>query len=503
MGIKDFFYPWVPMWLRFLAIFIVLFTTLAANGVYLGNSTDMYSSLGVYEEPYTEAYNAVYVGMACGLMMELRLKLRFSNKTLLLWGLSVMLLMNVICAFTDNPAVVVAACLVLGFCKMSAFIEVLLVWLFIWSKKMDRSRLYPFLYITALPGIYFVTWGMSKLANSYNWRYAYIAALILVMASLLLALLLVKNHPIKRILPLYQMDWLGLWLLLSLLLLINYVSVYAKVEDWLESTRIRGALILIPVTLLAFILREMKVKRPLLPLRMFRSGRFVKGLFFFIVLGIFIPSTIQSLFSGGVLHFETFRNTELNLYMIPGVAVGAVVCYLWYYYKYDPDVLLFVGFLAYGLYYYMLYQKLATGVGLEDFWVPSLFRGFALIILYIVIGLYTVAPFKLEYVFRAAGMMLLFRSFLGSAIFTGLYSYLLYAGRVRHIDRIAGLAATTIPEAAARTGLSFRTISQQASLSASKELTGAILIAAAVLLAGIALSMLFRSLTTKDRIFNQ
>ena len=44
---------------------------------------------------------------------------------------------------------------------------------------------------------------------------------------------------------------------------------------------------------------------------------------------------------------------------------------------------------------------------------------------------------------------------------------------------------------------------QQATLSATKELTGAILIAAALLLTALALSMLFRTLTTKSRIFNQ
>jgi hypothetical protein len=124
---------------------------------------------------------------------------------------------------------------------------------------------------------------------------------------------------------------------------------------------------------------------------------------------------------------------------------------------------------------------------------------------YVVIGLYTVSSFKVESVFTAAGLMIIFRSVLGRSIFTGLYSYFPYAGTVRHIDRLAGLTASTatFPQTPPNTALSLQTISQQASLSASKELTGAILIAAAVLLAAVALSKLFRALNTKDRIFDQ
>src|ERR1700761_7002171 len=123
MELKDLFYKWVPVWVKLPVLFIFFFVVLTANGVYLGNSTDMYSGLGVYPEPFTAAYNAVYIGMALGLLVEWRLKLRFSSKALLLWGFSVMLLVNAINMWTDNPALMIMACLVLGFTKMSALME--------------------------------------------------------------------------------------------------------------------------------------------------------------------------------------------------------------------------------------------------------------------------------------------------------------------------------------------------------------------------------------------
>jgi MFS family permease len=503
MELKDLFYSWVPIWVKLPVLFLLFFTTLNCNAIYLGNTTDMFSGLGVYSEHFTEAANAVYIGMGIGVMLEVRLKRRFSNKTLLLYGLTVMLLMNLVCMSTDNPEVVVGACLVLGFSKMAALLECYFIWLAIWSKKLDTHRLYPFVYFTALPGNYLVTWVTTTLAYNFNWRYAYIAVLLLILLCLLLAIIFVENHPLKRIYPLYQMDWQGVLLLLSTLLLFNYIAVYGKVEDWFESDRIKGAMVLLPVAFFAFIHRELRIKRPFVPLRILRSANFKKGLFFFLVLGVFLPSSIQSAFTGGILHFEAYRNTELNLYMIPAMLVGAVLSFCWYYYKKDPDILLFAGFLAFTAYYFLLYQRLATGLGLEDFWLPSLMKGFAIIVLYICIGLYTVASFPLTDLFTASGFMLITRSAIGSGLFTGLYSYFIYAGTVRHIDRLAGLSATGDYVQSETAAAYSRTIRQQASLAAFKELTGWILLFGMLILTCLAISIIFRALLNKSRIFNR
>ena len=124
MELHDIFYKWVPAWIRYPALLILLFTLLTCNGVYLGNATDMYSGLGVYAEPFTEAYNAQFIGLGLGILIEFRLKIRFPNKALLIYGLVMMLLMNFVCMVTSNPGIEVAACLILGFSKAAAFFEI-------------------------------------------------------------------------------------------------------------------------------------------------------------------------------------------------------------------------------------------------------------------------------------------------------------------------------------------------------------------------------------------
>lgn len=501
MELKDLFYKWVPAWVKLPVLFIFFFVILTANGVYLGNSTDMYSGLGVYPEPFTAAYNAVYIGMGLGLLIEVRLKMRFTGKTLLLWGFAMMGLVNMINMYTESPIVMILSCLVLGFTKMSALVEIYIMWLVVWSKKFDTSRLYPFVYFTALGGIYFTTWWTAQLAYTFNWRYAYIGMIILVLVCLLLALIFVQDNKLRRPLPLYQLDIPGLLLLVSCLLLINYVVVYGRVGNWWESETIQGATVLIPVAFLAFLVRESLVKRPLLPFGQFKKTSFLKGLLFFFLLGIFLPSSIQGAFTAGVLDFETIRNAELNLYLIPGVALAVVLCYFWYYYRQNTEVLLFMGFTAFVAYYIILYNNLATGLGMEDFWVMSVLKGFGTAVLYIVIGLYTTSGFPLKIVMHAGGMMVLVRSFLGSGIISGIYSYLLYAGRVRHLDILAGNTDADAGYAFKPVNY-YRTMQTQASMAASKEMCGFIIIAGFIILAAIIISHFYRLVTHRSRILN-
>jgi hypothetical protein len=99
--------------------------------------------------------------------------------------------------------------------------------------------------------------------------------------------------------------------------------------------------------------------------------------------------------------------------------------------------------------------------------------------------------------------MVITRSFLGSGIFTGLYSYLIYAGTVRHIDRLADLTATGDYVQSEPPATYLRTIEQQASLAAFKEMTGWILLFGVLVLACLAISITYRALIRRDRIFNQ
>src|SRR5258705_11530707 len=98
MEANQIFYAWVPKYIRYAILLLMAFVVLCANGVYLGITTNMYSDLGVYSEPYTMATNAMYIGMGAGFLFIIRFALRFTAKLGVITGLIMMMLMNVICA---------------------------------------------------------------------------------------------------------------------------------------------------------------------------------------------------------------------------------------------------------------------------------------------------------------------------------------------------------------------------------------------------------------------
>lgn len=499
MELYDLFYKWVPAYVRLPILFIWFFVALTANGIFGANINDIYSSLGVYSEPYTQGYNAMYIGMGLGFILHFRLKMRFSNKTLLLAGFTAMLLMNIVCATTSSPTITIAACLVIGFGKISCFAEVYIIWVIIWSKKFDTRRMYPFLYFTALCGLYFVTWLTAQLSYVYNWQYSYIVIVSLLLLCLLLALIFAENHPLKKRLPLYQMDYTGLILLATSLLLLNYAMVNGKVEDWLESKKIVAAFTGSAVTLLLFIWRESTTRHPYFDIHLFKRGNFRLGLLYFFILGIFNIGTFQSAFSLGILHYESATNAEVGLYVIPGVLAACFFCYFWYLKELGDELLIFIGFLAFVVYHILMYNSFSNEFSMGKFWLPSTLKGFGIAVVYISVGLHLTRGIDLTKVLGAAGAMIIVRSFIGGAVSTAIFSYYSYAQKIKRFEYLAGVTDAADPAIKEHGGTLnlYRTLQEQAVLTSSKELTGYIIILGIIFLVILAIKYAYGKIMYK------
>ena len=474
MELNQIFYEWVPKYLRFAILLLMVFVALCANGIYLGITTDMYSDLGVYAEPYTMASNALYIGMGAGFLLAIRFVTRFSGKSMVVTGFIMMLLMNLVCATTSNPYLTVAASLVLGSSKILALGVLYLAWSTIWSEKVEAAKVYPSFYFIALAGLYFITWLTTYFSYLYSWRYAYIAIGVLLILCIVLAIIFFENHKLKKTIPLYQLDVPGLLLLITSLMLVNYVAVYGKVKDWFGSDSIFAALFAAVITMLLFIKRELAVKRPILNFNLFKNVNVTTGLFLFLLLGVFTPAIFQSALSTNVLHFEAIRNAEINLFLIPGILVGCVFTFFWYRKNSDSYLLIILGFSAFVLYHIMMYTRFVNDLNIADFLIPSFVKGFALAILYISIGIYATRNLPIPQTLKVVGLILIVRSFLGPGIISGLYSYFLYADTNKHLSTLASEIDANELMIFQHSDFSgyFKYMLQQANLAALKEISG-------------------------------
>jgi hypothetical protein len=261
-------------------------------------------------------------------------------------------------------------------------------------------------------------------------------------------------------------------------MLINYVAVYGKVEDWFGSDTICAASFAAVIAILLFIKRESVLKRPILNLNLFKIFNISAGLFLFVLLGVLTPATFQSALAVNVLNFELVRNAELNLFLIPGILVGSVLTFFWYKKNYGSHLLFIIGFSAFVIYHIMMYTRFVNDLDINDFLTPSFIRGFALAILYISIGLYTTANLPIVASLKVVGLILIVRSFLAPGIISGLYNYFLYAGTNRHLSLLSSEIDATEPMVFQQTDFVgyYKYILQQANLAALKEISGSIII---------------------------
>ncbi|WP_145331424.1 hypothetical protein [Sphingobacterium siyangense] len=286
----------------------------------------------------------------------------------------------------------------------------------------------------------------------------------------------------KKRIPLYQMDIPGVMLIGTTMMLINYIVVYGKVEDWFSSNKIILASWVAVLTFLLFIKRELHVKRPAFNLNLLKKKNLPIGLLYFFLMGVFIPSTFQSSFTGGVLGYESITSADLNLYLIPGVIIGGIISYIWFYKNFSGHILMTFGFALLVAYHIFMYYGFSSDFTKEDFLIPLIFKGAGQAILFTSIGWYTTSNFPFPLVLKAVAMVILFRSFLSGAVFSGIYGYLLYAGKIKHLERLVyDTGNPTLVEGQTMQQLQ-KSLQIQSTLTASKELTGYIIIFGIVLI---------------------
>lgn len=434
---RGLFHTWVPKPMQLLLIIILTIPMLTTNGIYAANMGDMVGGLGILSEDLLMANNAATIGMIVVFPIIIRVKQAFKSKHILLATFFIFLLASYICSTTENPSVLIAANFVMGAFKMFGMIELILPIVYILSPTGDRGKFYSVFYAASI--------GLSSLSGafasslSYNasWQYVYAFAIPFLLFCTLLVLIFSHNSYADKPMPLYQFDWLSLFIYSGFLMLLNFVLTYGRMLNWLDSVYIQGALILSLLIFLWFIQRQMVLKRPYLSLPVYKKKNVYSALFFIFMMGFFLSTaSIQSTFTTGILKYSAQVNANLNLMMVPGAIVAGIFCLIWLRRKKGIKGLVFVGFSALIMYHVIFYFLFSPVIEIHYLLLPIFFKGFGMTVLYISIGVYAAEKLSLMELMSSAGMLILFRSFVGTAFWGAVFSTQLYAGQLNHTAAI-------------------------------------------------------------------
>jgi len=481
---KSLFDTWVPGPLVLLLTILIMAITLVAMPVYSSNIGLMVGSTGIYSEYFALATFSVLIGMAIIIPIFFRIKLRFRAKEIMVTSLIIMALMSVVTATTNSGVVVIVASLIFGMAKVFGFMDCIFIIFFIISPKGDKGRFFSIFYPFAvfLPGP-FGAFIATNISYGANWQtmHWYTAGVLLLLA--LVCVTVMHNKRFDRKVPLYYIDWLGMLIYATTLISMGYVFAFGKQQDWFVSPRITLASVLCAVSSIALIVRELKIKRPLLLLKMYQSKKVRMGLLFLVGQGMFMAvSTILTIYTTAILGYNWVINSSLGLMILPGMVVSAFVAFHWFKNKIPIKMYMFSGFGAYFLYVVVLYFIMVPGLSIGQLYLPQILAGYGMCTLYISIWLYALDEIPGTEMFGSVSTIVMFRSFVTTGFFTALYGWLHYKFQWQSIGDMAfyfdALTMSQNPGAG-----SLRDVQMGAVLAANKKLLGYIIIAGMAFLA--------------------
>lgn len=144
------FASWVPKPLSIFLNVLFLLPLMAVNGVYTSNATDISGALGVYNEFVSLSNNALSIGMGLSMLIVFRVKMRFRSKEIMLVSTITIALLLFMNGTTDNPYVMVAGSLLIGFFKIFAMMELITPLMFTITPVGDRGTFYSVFYPLAI-----------------------------------------------------------------------------------------------------------------------------------------------------------------------------------------------------------------------------------------------------------------------------------------------------------------------------------------------------------------
>lgn len=474
---QGLFYRWVPKPLMLLLIIVIAIVLFGVTSVYTANIPYLVGGTGALTEDFMWAYYAGVIGMGLAMPLVIRLKARFRTKEILIATLTGMAFLFVVMGNTNQPEIIIGASFLIGFLRMLGMMEIILPLMFILSADGNRGRFYSVFYTGVLGISQVAAYYVTSLSLEYSWQYAYLLIAAICLATALVCVVFQHNLRFMKKVPLHYIDWVGLLLFIISFMFLGYIFSFGKQQAWFASDKIKWSTVAFAVTFFLFILRQQILKRPFISLKAFSKSNVLNGMLMLLFLGMYLgTTTIQNIFAIGVLGYDNLVNASLNIMMIPGLIIGAVVSLKWFNNGLHIRMLMFSGFAAYLMYIIVMYFSMVPEFNYVSWLLPMFFKGYGMCVLFVVIWFYTFDKLAMTELLSAIGIIVLWRTFITVGIFSALFSWMQYQLQLQSLGNLA-VYLDDVTLLSPGNGVNLRSIQINAVLVANKTLYGYIILA--------------------------
>lgn len=467
------FRPWVPKWLGGLMYFFIFFPALFLSGAYGSNAADMMSGLGIISEHIMMATFAAAIGLVVAGPYLLTVLQAYSPRFIYLAGLPVMVVLNIICGYTESMLLLILCSFLMGIVRVFVMINSLFGILSIIAganpldmlgtdpnmspeeiakKNRGRGVMQAASYLVFLSIGQLGSYLTAKMAYEYRWQYAYWYVAAFVLIALLLVLVLMQPLPSRLNVEKKPVPPVGKALTAALFFgAFCYVLVYGKTYDWFSDWRISLAGGLMLVAAGTFILQHTRNRRRLIDPHVFTAPSVVTAMVFFtLVMVLNSSSSLLTAFMGMSMKLDSVQTVAIGNWQFLGFVLAFIV-----------NVTLLVkgghsrwfiagGFACITLSSIVLYFQYQTMATYESLILPTVLRSMGMWMVYAYCGSYGMNHIDVG---RQLGswvfVMLMFRAVVGPVAGSALYSNAVYHRSQQHFERYAQELDSAYPMASA------------------------------------------------------
>lgn len=272
-------------------------------------------------------------GMAMFFPMLFRMKFRFTNKTLLTWAASGVLVCNLIAPYITVIPLLWVVCFIEGICKIQGTFECMSniqLWI---TPKRDFAVFFPVLHVVILGSMQLSDLLATSLMYYYHWSYMHLFVSALMMVDILFLTVCTRHFRMFKKMPLLGIDWLGALLWSVLVLEIAYLFDYGNWYDWWNSPVIWRLSFAIVITFAVCVKRMFSIRHPYLEPAMFTYRNLFPVLILITVVEAILAAehVLEEVFFEEVMHYEEMVTVRLDWFVLAGVLAGCLFAYWWMY----------------------------------------------------------------------------------------------------------------------------------------------------------------------------
>jgi len=418
------FKHWVPEWLARTVIFSVLMSSLFGFALYYSNAESAIGYYGIEPGDVQFSVALMYAAGVAFLALDFRIVKYFKSRKYLLTGLALNAITYLICFYTRNWGLFLICRFVQGVvCSMLCSVTLNMIFPRLHAMRA-RVIGYTVFYGGLQISIPICAIYCTYMLHYYEFNYLFYGLNLLQLPVMFAVLITMSGKArFQKKIPLYQVDWTGYLYYTIFCVLIAYILVFGQQQNWLDSAVIWSAGIICVFLIVLFVLRETRLKRPLIDLRVFHSTKFVIGLLLLLAFYIFKGVTgLAYGYAGTILGTDPLHVVPIWMANIAGICVSMFITARLVLMGIPVLRIIFTGFLMLLVFYIYMLQLVSVSGETSDLLLPLFIHGAATGVLFVPCVMYTASHVPPKLIFNVA-FVGIFARYIGFCVSIAINNY--------------------------------------------------------------------------------